>query len=92
MFRKRLWLKINNTSNFRDKRIIVEKSKRFSEGANYRSKIHGELSRDANYRSKKRANQNNRCHENAGKFCRNIVSSITSAQYCISRCEKSLAL
>ena len=52
----------------------------FSEGANYRSKIHGESSRDANYRSKNRANQNNRCHENAGKFRRNIVSSEISSK------------
>ena len=51
----------------------------FSGGANYRSKIHGELSCKANYRSKNHADQNNRCHENAGKFHRNIVSSeITS--------------
>ena len=48
--------------------LSFEKSKRFSEGANYRSKIHGELSRDANYCLKNRANQNNRCHENVGKF------------------------
>ena len=52
----------------------------FSEGANYRSKIHGESSRDADYRSKNRANQNNRCHENAGKFRRNIVSSEISSK------------
>ena len=47
----------------------------FARGVNYRSKVRGESSRKANYHSKNRADQNNRCQENAGKFHRNIVSS-----------------
>ena len=43
-------------------------------------KIRGDLSRKANYRLKNRADQNNRCHENAGKFRRNIVSSEISSK------------
>ena len=52
----------------------------FSSGANYRSKIGGESSSKANYHPKNRADQNNRCHENAGKFHRNIVSSEISSK------------
>ena len=33
-----------------------------------------------NYRSKIRVDQNNRCQENAGKFCRNIISSEISSK------------
>ena len=47
----------------------------FSRRANYCMEIQGELSNKANYHSKNRTNQNNRCHKNMGKFCQNIVSS-----------------
>ena len=53
----------------------------FSGGANYRSKIHGELSRTANYCSKIHADQNNRHHKNPGKFHRNIVSSKNASEF-----------
>ena len=65
-FNNALGLLINNRSkNHSD----------FSRGAYYRSKICGDSSSKANYHLKNRADQNNRCHENAGKFPRNIVSS-----------------
>jgi len=41
----------------------------FLGGANYYLKIHGKSPRIANYSSKNCADQNNRCHENVGKFC-----------------------
>ena len=81
MFRKRSWLidkqqiEFSGRANYRSKY-----PNDFSEGANYRSKIRGESSREANYRSKNRADQNKRCHENAGKFRRNIVSSEISSK------------
>ena len=51
----------------------------FENQANYHWKIRGESLHQANYRSKNNANRNNRCHENAGKFRRNIVSSKISS-------------
>ena len=52
-FKNALGLLINNRLNFRAQRLF-ERSK---------------LSRKANYHLKNRADQNNRCHKNAGKFC-----------------------
>jgi len=54
--------------------------KEFLEGANYRSKLRNEISRTANYHSKICADRNNRHHENAGKFPRNIISSQISSK------------
>ena len=48
--------------------------------ANYCSKIRGESLSKANYHSKNCTDQNNRCHENAGKFRQNIVSSDISSK------------
>ena len=74
-FKNGLGLLINNRSNFREERIIVRKvTATFREEqiiANYQD----ESSSKAVYHSKNRADQNNRCHESAGKFRRNIVSS-----------------
>ena len=47
---------------------------------NYRLKIQGESSSKANNHSKNRADQNDRCHENVGKFRRYIVSSEISSK------------
>ena len=66
---------INNRSNFHSKNCSD-----FSRGENYHSKIRGESSSKANYHSKNRADQNNWCHENAGKFRRNIVWSEISSK------------
>ena len=52
----------------------------FSRGANYRVEIWDESSSKANYHSKNRVDQSNRCHENVGKFRRNIVSSEISSK------------
>ena len=52
----------------------------FLRGANFCAKIQGESSSKVNYLSKNRADQNNRCHENAGKFRQNIVSRKISSK------------
>ena len=65
-FKNALGLLINYKSNFREEGIIVRKIA--ARGANYRTKIRDESSSKANYHSKNRADQSNRCHENAGKF------------------------
>ena len=62
-FKIALGLLINNRSNFREERIILRKI-----AANYRSKICSDSSRKANYHLKNRVDQDNRCHENAGKY------------------------
>ena len=42
---------------------------------NNRSNFRSESLSKANYHSKNRVDQNNRCHKNAGKFRRNIIST-----------------
>ena len=60
-------------SSLRD--IIIYKFEKPKKYCKIPAKINKE-----NYRSKNRADQNNRCHENVGKFCRNIVSSEISSK------------
>ena len=74
-FKNALGLLINNRSNFREERIIVRKIAATFQGANYRAKIRDESSSKANYHSRNRADQNNRCHKNAGKFLRKASKS-----------------
>ena len=72
---------INNRSNFQEERIIVRKiAATFREERIVVGNFRGESPSKANYHSKNRADQNNRCHENAGKFRRNIVSSKISSK------------
>ena len=61
-FKNALGLLINYRSNF------VKNRSDFSRGANYRTKIRDESSSKENYHLRNRVDQNNRCHENAGKF------------------------
>ena len=80
-FKNVLGLLINNRSNFWEERIIVRKiAATFREERIVVGNFRGESPSKANYHSKNRADQNNRCHENAGKFRRNIVSSEISSK------------
>ena len=79
-FKNALGLVINNRSNLREERIIVRKiATTFREERIIVRKFRVNL-RAKRIDSKNRADQNNRCHENAGKFRRNIVSSEISSK------------
>jgi len=80
-FENTLGLLINNRSNFREERIIVRKI-----AATFREEWIIAWKFEVNHRAKRIIvqencpDQNNRCHENAGKFRGNIVSSEISSK------------
>ena len=71
--RSSIW--VESRSNFCGAKKQKKNHSDFSRRANYHAEIWGESSSKANYHLKNRADQNNRCHENAGKVRWNIVSS-----------------
>ena len=81
MFKKCSWSIDNQEIEFlRGANYRSKNRNDFSRGANHCLKIQGESASKVNYHSKNRVDQNNRCHENAGTFRLNIISSEISSK------------